>query len=404
MALVLPWLEQGLDRDLYQLDYRCMQAALVDRGYAVRLVDPLDSRSLREVLAAPEFPLILTVRSQAKDWPVPVSGTAEFQAIRDKTLVTLIGNPPYYDGSTGFHDSVFRRKLAMLMDHDTLDYAHGVNRSGARLLPYRPAFNDIGLEDEAQWLPTSRRPVPILFVGTCDDPERFREAWRALFDRFPQVVRSIEGAAELLGATCALPVVRALERTTADLGLDLDLRSRAGRLALTLLTRFTTSQARRRLLARLAGYPSLIVTAGAVDLQKRHADCVVAGPMAFAGILDLMKRTRCLIALNPNSMTGAISERVTNAMRRGAVVVNAPNSAMQRYDGTSVGLLGPSMEGLTDWLDAATAGDPVLDDLGEAAVRVAGAEFRMDDAIDAILRHASDPATWDQPQAARVVS
>ncbi len=372
-----------------------MQAALADRGYAVRLVDPLDSRSLRDALAAPEFPLVLTVRSQAKDWPIPGRGSAEFDAIRDKTLVTLIGNPPYYDGSTGFHASVFRRKLAMLMDHDTLDYAQRVNRSGAQLLPYRPAFNDTGLDDEAHWLPASRRPVPILFVGTCDDPEPFRASWRAAFDRFPEVVRAIEGAAELLEANCALPVLQAFERTAGDLGLDLDLRSKAGRLALTLLTRFTTSQTRRRLLARLTGFPSLIVTTGTIDLPNRHADCVVAGPMAFSGILDLMKRTRCLVTTNPNSMTGAISERITNAMRRGAVVVNAPNTAMQGYDGTSLGLLGPSLEGLDDWLDAAAAGDPVLDGFGEAAVRVASSAFRMDDAVDSILRHASDPATWE---------
>jgi len=376
-----------------------MQAALVDRGYEVAVVDPLDARSFRAVLAAPEFPLILTVRSQAKDWPMPGPETAEFQAIRDKTLVTLIGNPPFYDGSTGFHDSVFRRKLAMLMDHDTVDYAQRLNRSGARLLPYRPAFNDIGLEDEGRWLPTSRRPVPILFVGSCDDPERFREAWRAAFDRFPEVVRSIEGAVEVLGANCALPVVQALERATVDLGLDLDLRSRAGRLALTLLARFTTNQTRRRLLARLIHYPSLIVTNATVDLPKRHAGCVVARPMPFSGILDLMKRTRCLVSLNPNSMTGAISERVTNAMRRGAVVVNAPNTAMRRYDGTSVGLLGPSLEGLDDWLDAATAGDPLLDGIGEAAVQVAGSAFRMDEAIDWILRFASDPVVWSRPPA-----
>ncbi|MEQ8815762.1 MAG: hypothetical protein RLO51_26955 [Thalassobaculum sp.] len=392
---MLPWLEAGLDRDLYQLDYACLHAALTGLGHAVRLVDPLDARCLREVLAAPEYPLVVTVRSQSKDWPTPDRGTPEFEVVRRKTLVTLIGNPPYYDGSTGFHDAVFDRKLGMLMDHDSLDYAARVGRAGTRLLPYRPAYNDVGLRDEPRWLPTSRRPVPILFVGNCDDPEHFRASWRVAFGRHPEVVRAIEAAAEALDADLALPVIGALERSTADLSVELDLRSKAGRLALTLLTRFATNRSRQRLLARLTLYPSLIVVAGNSRVTSRHKDCVVAGPMTFAGMLETMKRTRCLISLNANSMTGAITERVTNAMRRGVVVVNAPNTAMRRYAGTSLGLLGPAMEGLEGWLDSALAGHPALDELGASAIRVARSTFRMDDAIGSILRYASDPATWE---------
>lgn len=397
VALVLPWLESGLDRDLYGLDYQCLSRALTDSGYPVRLVDPLDAVDLCDALTAPDYPLILTVRSQSRDWPLPDHRTAEYAAIRNKTLVTLIGNPPYYDGSTGFHDSVFHRKLAVLMDHDSLDYAERLNRSGAQLLPYRPAYNDVGLEDEPQWLPTSRRPVPILFVGSYEDPDWFRESWRTAFARFPGIVRALDGAAERLASDLALPVIRSLAATAADLGIDFDLRSKAGRLALSLLTRFASNQARRLLLRRLTGYPSLIVLGGTLPASKRHEDCVVVGPMAFAGVLDTLKRTGVLVSLNPSGMTGGLSERVTNAMRRGALVVNAPNSALRDHDGTSVALLGSSMEGLESWLESALAGDTALDGYGQTAIQVARSSFRMDRAIDSVLRQALDPATWREP-------
>ena len=93
--------------------------------------------------------------------------------------------------------------------------------------------------------------------------------------------------------------------------------------------------------------------------------------MEFRALLDLMKHACCIVSSNPNHMTGALTERVSNGMRRGAVILNPPNSALSPYMGRAVGNIGPQMERLEEWLDAAASGDERFDEMGASAIEIA---------------------------------
>ncbi len=395
VILVLPTLESGLDpHRLHEVHYDCSYRALAGSGRKVAVVDPRNASEFRSLLSSDDYGFVVTERSQAPSWPMPVEGSPEYIRAISKVFITFAGNPPFYEGSFGFHQSAFKRKVAVLHDHDSLSYAETINVSGARLIPGRPMYHDLDLDDEATWLKPSRRQIPILFIGNYTDPETFRTAWRHGFARFPKPLASIEAASELLAASPRLPVWRALEQAIASLGIEFDLRSRAGRTALEMLSRFANHRARQAALDRVSRFPSRIIATELPPLPGRHPDCVLAPVASFPSFLNMLKETACLVTTNPNGMTGSVSERVPNAMRRGAVVLHAPNNNLRRLDDAGIVVLGDSLDDLDACLDSAAARDPRWDSLGAAARHYAERHFRMDDMYDALLETAGDPDHW----------
>lgn len=396
LALVLPSLEKNLNAyGHYEITFDCMRRSIARLGCPVRVIDPRDRPGMAEVLESPDFPLLLTVRSQSEHWQLPDADTAAGRLARQKTLIVLMGNPPYFEGSARIHRAPFTRILARYLDGDSIEYAESINTSNAQISPHRTSYHDVFLDPVAAAVPASRRPVPILFVGTYDPPETFRGAWRAGFAAFPHIVQAIEDAAGQLADDLAEPVWKCLRRVAAQRGVEFDLRSKAGRLALDLLTRYVNNSARGRVLRTIAGFPSTIVATNLPDGIRPHPHATIRRSAAFSEMLELMHRSRCMVALNPNWMTGGISERVPNALARGAYVVNAPNSALAGLAAareSGVICFGNRWQGLTEALDAAASGDAGLDALGHGARRTAEAHFRMDDAFCEILRQATGPA------------
>ncbi|MEQ8815147.1 MAG: hypothetical protein RLO51_20255 [Thalassobaculum sp.] len=393
--LVLPTLESRLDpHRLHEVHYDCSYRALAKAGRKVTVADPRNAVEFRSLVSSDDYAFVITERSQAPFWPLPAEGTPEYARAIGKIFITFAGNPPFYEGSFGFHQAAFERKIAIVHDHDSLPYAEAINVSGARLLPGRPMYHDFDLGDEATWLRASRRRIPILFVGSYTDPETFRAAWRHGFRQFPMPLESIEAAAELLASNPRLPVWRAMEQTIETLGIQFDLRSRAGRTALELLSRFANHRARQAVLDRVSRYPSRIIATEFPPLRSRHPDCVLAPVASFPNFLNTLKETACLVTTNPNGMTGSVSERVPNAMRRGAVVLHSPNNNLERLENAGVVVLDNSLDELDERLEAAAARDTKLDELSEAARAYAERHFRMDEMYDELLDAAAGPRDW----------
>jgi len=395
VILVLPTLEANLDpHRLHQVHYDCSYLALARAGRKVAVVDPRNVAEFRALLSSDDYGFVVTERSQAPSWPMPVEGSPEYARAIRKVFITFAGNPPFYEGSFGFHQAAFERKVAVLHDHDSLTYAETINVSGARLIPGRPMYHGLELDDEATWLAPSRRRLPILFVGSYTDPETFRTAWRHGFARFPQPLEAIEAAAELLAGSPRLPVWQALDQAVASLDIRFDLRSRAGRTALEMLSRYSNHRSRQALLTRVSRFPSRIIATELPPLPSRHPDCVLSPIASFPSFLNMLKETACLVTTNPNGMTGSVSERVPNAMRRGAVVLHAPNNNLRRLDDAGIVVLDDRLDELDARLDSAAARDTRWDTLGEVARDYAERHFRMDDMYDALLETAGDPDQW----------
>lgn len=404
VALIMPKLEEGLDpHGSSQMTYEMHTQHITECGYCPRLVDPRDPAALNEVLVSESFPILFTNRSQSKNWPTPPPGSRDYDKARAKILISLQGNPPFYKGSTYFHDSIFDRKLSLFIDHDSIDYARMCNISNSVIRPLKPAYHRIGLEDEASWQNVTDRQIPILFVGTYADPNIFRDAWRYSLKNYPQMIGCIESAAELLLSDLGMSVVDALLSTTDPLQGEFRLQNKIGRIpldslagqtALELLTRYVNNVVRQRMLQVIARYPATIITTGGPRLERVHPNCSIQQPMKFRDLLDLMKQVRCIVSSNPNHMTGALTERVSNGMRRGAVILNTPNNALLPYVDRAIGNIGPQMEKLDEWLDAAVSGDKKLDVMGQAAIEIARTEFDRTMVYKEILDAACDPKTW----------
>ncbi len=395
VLLVLPTLEANLDpHRLHEIHFDCSYRALAKAGRKVTVVDPRNAAEFRSLITSDDYAFVITERSQAPSWPLPAQGTPEYTRAVGKIFVTFAGNPPFYEGSFGFHQSAFVRKIAILHDHDSLPYAETINVSGARLLPGRPMYHDFELGDEATWLRPSRRTFPILFVGSYIDPETYRKAWRHGFSRFPKPLASIEAAAELLADNPRLPVWRALAEAVETLDLQFDLRSRAGQTALEMLSRFANHLARQAVLDRISRYPSRIIATDLPPLRSRHPDCVLAPVASFPSFLNMLKETACLVTTNPNGMTGSVSERVPNAMRRGAVVLHTPNNHLEHWKNAGVVVLENSLDELDERLDAAAARSTDMDVLSDTARAYAERHFRMDDMYDDLLDAAAGLGNW----------
>lgn len=392
VLLVLPTLESGLDpHEHHKIHHACSLDAIAALGRPVCLADPSEPETFRQLISSDIYSVVIAVRSQSQFWPLPDPSTREYQIAVEKTLVTFAGNPPFYEGSFGFHKAAFKRKITILADLDALEYAQSVNLSGSRFVAIPPCSHDVDLHDEAEWLQPSRRKIPILFIGSFSDPETHREAWRRTFANFPGPLAAIEGAADLLAACPALPVWRAATQAAGSLGIAFDLRSRAGRTALELLSRYSNNRTRQAVLEQVSRYPSTIVADQLPAFRSPHRDCVLIGSTSFRTFLQMLKQTACLISTNPNAMTGAIGERVPNAMRRGAVVVHAPNNTLRTFAGAGIVVLRDDMSDLDDRLEAAAMRDSGLDEHGEAARSYAAAHLRMDQMYERILRVADDP-------------
>ena len=395
VALIMPRLERGMDPyGSSQLTYAMHIEHIVRAGYAPRLIDPRDASALTEVLVSKEFPILLTNRSQSKDWTKHLSDNDHIDAARRKILISLQGNPPFYPGSKGFHESIFDRKLSLFIDHGSIEYARACNTSNAIIGFLKPACHNLDLQDEASWRKASSRQIPILFVGTYEDPVEYRAAWRQAFKDFPRFVSCIEDAAELLTSDLGMSVVDALSKATGPLQSEYNLFSRAGQLALELLARFANNYVRRRMLQAVVRYPATIISTDMPPIDRKHPGCSIGKTMEFRALLDLMKHACCIVSSNPNHMTGALTERVSNGMRRGAVILNPPNSALSPYMGRAVGNIGPQMEKLEEWLDAAASGDERFDAMGASAIEIARSKFDRTAVYKEFLDTACDPETW----------
>ena len=396
VGLIMPVLERGLDPyGSSQMTYAMHVEHIRDSGYNPQLIDPRNSVELNRAMVSDEIPILLTNRSQSKNWKTPSFGSADYRKARSKILISLQGNPPFFPGSLGFHNSIFDKKMSLFIDQDSLNYAHLCNKSGALIGQLKPSFHPIGLDDEASWRSAAEREIPILFVGTYSNPNYYRELWQNYFKEFPKVIKCIDGAAELLTSNLEMPVFPALLSAANSLKMDFKLHSKAGQIALELLARFMNNLVRERLLQVVARYPSVIISTATPRLDKIHAKCSIRNPVEFRKLLDMMKRVRCVVSSNPNHMTGAITERVSNGMRRGVVILNPPNSALLKYMDQAVGNIGPRMEKLDSWLDAAIFGDQRLNEMGHAAIEVAKKEFDRTVVYKEFLDMAFDSGTWN---------
>ena len=64
------------------------------------------------------------------------------------------------------------------------------------------------------------------------------------------------------------------------------------------------------------------------------------------------------------------------------------------YVGRAIGNIGPQMENLDEWLDAAVSGDKKLDVMGQNAIEIARTEFDRTKVYKEILDAACDPKIW----------
>ena len=358
IALIMPTLERGIDpHGTHKTAYKIFENHIKRIGYTPHLVDPRNVKSLRDVMLSPSIRIIMTNRSQANFWVTFFSEGEIKTFANDKILICMQGNPPFFPGSIEFHNSPFKKKIALFIDHDAIDFAESCNTSSAIIKPLQPAFHDIGIDEEEFLQSASQRKYPILFVGTYNDPIIYRQRWTGLFSQQKNFLHAIECASEMIESDYSMSVIKALSKAVEPFEDIYRLNSRAGIIALELLARFANNFVRQKIIQKLVRYPSFIISPNLPNVNSFHPGCRIEKSIPFSEYLELMKSARCVVSSNANHMTGAITERVTNSMRRGAVILNTPNSLLEKFNGYATINIGSQIEYLDEWVHYGASGD-----------------------------------------------
>jgi len=298
-----------------------------------------------------------------------------------KPWVSVIGNPPFYPNALQVLRLPEAPRYVAVVDADARDLAVRLGGEGVVPVPHRPQAHRALLE--ATPSPLAGRAIPILWCATHTPPEQFRATWRAAP---PPTARLAEAIAEAADGDFRRPLAVIADTVARAIGSPIDLLSPAGLTVLQAVNRFLTMRAKERIVARLATRPCQLIVSALPDGIRLHPKAEVSGPVPYVELLRRMSAARAVVTFMPNRMTGAIGERVPNALAAGAIPLVADSPAIRHLTaaGAPVFAYGPDLVGLDAHLDALEAAPPAFQEAA-AAGRRAAAAFDSDHAVAGIL-------------------
>jgi len=264
--------------------------------------------------------------------------------------------------------------IVAVTDKDSLSYADLLNVHGHPIVHLNCAYNSISFDARKAQRPAGERAIPVLYVGSYEDPALFRNAWRSQLVKVPHIQDIVETAAARAIEDESEPVWKVLADEATQRGVALDIRTPASQQILDLISRYATNLLRGRLMATLAQFPAHIVTNRLPEtvIPSRHA--VIRSPISKAEFLETLHDARALAVANPNRMTGSVSERVPDSLRRGSVVLTPPNSSLDHLIGAGLISYGSGRKHLEAMIDRLVT-DPAAYEAPGSAARETAEQF-----------------------------
>lgn len=356
--------------DNHEISLDCAISAAKNAGHRTIRAPITDINAL----SSPEYPILYLTKGHLAKQLENVSDETR-NAIFSKKLISIVGNPPFQPGTRSGIKGDFSRKIAFISDENAIKYSRGWFDLDTEIVRLFPQFYDINLGDEAFWRPTAERLYPLLFVGNWEEPDHIRERLLASVSGNPSGMRFIKLLIDVALSFVDAPIYDVISEVCKLTSFPFNWNNPVEMSLMYLVNRLQYMASRERLYSILTQLPSLIISSGIPRSAHVSDRCQIQRPKPFREILELMKETRCLVSNNPNGMSGAVSERISNAMRRGVVVINTPNISLNKYDSQSLRIIDPKKKNTSELLSDLISTRSSLNQMGEEAIQVAKSDF-----------------------------
>lgn len=302
-------------------------------------------------------------------------------------FIQFLGIHPFKSVFRNYAADNLSNKHIFISDHDSVELANIVYKHKFPVSIMRTSYFEDYLSEHRSRMPIAHRNIPILFCCSYEEHDLYRETWRDDKDYGSLCDEIVEAARQ----DFKTPLWQIADKIASERGMDFDLTSDRILNLLTMMERYLTAWSKKVLVEKLAAFPCFFVLSKKLDSNiKMHKKSTVLYNQPFAVLLDLLHDTKCTISHLPSYMTGAISERIPNAMIRGSLVIAAENNAVRNIckPGIDVLTYGPDFSELLDHIENVLTGRKDYQDIVEAGRETALREFNSDKVVREVLRTA----------------
>ena len=304
-------------------------------------------------------------------------------------FIQFLGMPPFKPVFRGYAADKFLsiNRHIFISDQDSTKLASIVCKHKLPVSIMRTSYFEDYLSEHRSHIPINRRNIPILFSCSYEDPDFYRKRWKDDKDYGSLCDEIVEAAKQ----DFKTPLWYIADKTASKQGMDFDLTSDRILNLLVWMEQYLTLWSKKLLIEKLAVFPCFFILNKKLDINlKINKKSKVLINQPFPVLLDLLHDAKCTVCHLPSYMTGAITERIPNAMIRGSLVIAAENNAVRNFckPGTDILTYGPDFSELLDHIENVLTGREDYQDIVEAGRETALREFNSDKVVLDVLRTA----------------
>lgn len=304
-----------------------LRAALACHGMASAVLDMSEATAVQQLVKWLETGRVALVHGQG-GWGSEVWTRS---GMRDRSIfdhfdipfLARIAVPPFSASVSHAMTARIARGTILLGDGDALTLARKIAPEPVSVIHYPSVF--AGFTNEPAPARSASSPGTGLVVMALEAPDRVRERWRELF---PGDARYLDALAERAEAAPNRPFAEIVLEAIEESGFEPLERGGDAFVMLNLVNKFLAARRKRQLLCRSAGFPFRFVIDGDLSGIVFHDRAEISGPVPATALFEIYGGAKAAISCNPANMTGAVSERIPMALRAGAAVVHARNTAL----------------------------------------------------------------------------
>ena len=281
------------------------------------LVAQLGDGAAIEQLLQPHVALLFSHGGwlMAPDGPLGAGIGAALRAA-DKPTIVIIGDPPFSPWLPPIFANLPPRAVPFFIDPS---FADGITHwiPSGRTAAYMPVAH---LLDGHGPVATDDKTIPLLFVGSTFDADRFHRAVRT---RHPSLFPPFAALVESNLADLDRSLTEMAAEVLPGFGEAFDMDSARTRDLLYLADRYIRQQRRNRVLDRLVRHPAVLVAPGTTRLPP-GSKATLLPRQPFPASLASLRLARATVVCQPH-YPGALNERIIHAMQARCAVIATPN-------------------------------------------------------------------------------
>ncbi len=308
--------------------------------------------------------------------------------------ICRISNPVFSRNSARSFGPGPKLRTILLHDAHELGVARRLMGVGDIVGGLRGNPLDVTANGPGAWQPADQRQHRLLVACDYVPPEEIRRQWMDHYGPLGHLLDHVLEAASPSGTQClaetALPVLESA-------GL-MDIRYMQVATAVLEGANLMLKMARRRqVLRQTLSTPCHYVFHGTPPALPFHSDSTFERRVPADRLADMIGNTRAYLAFNPQNMSGAFGERITEAVARGTMAICMENSAARAVfdDGEGPVFFDPDKDDLCDRLRMILE-DPTVTERTHSAYTSMQRRHGVNHFVASVLRTIAAKHPWSQ--------